>query len=59
MIAILTVVAATLGGGLAGFFIPFIIAQYYNNPALSFVPIFTVPIGLIVGFGIGLYIALK
>lgn len=53
--SLLIVVLFTFAGGIAGFFIPFIIAQFDGNPAWSFVTMITVPIGLVVGFVIGIY----
>ncbi|MBW7857719.1 MAG: hypothetical protein H3C43_05370 [Leptonema sp. (in: Bacteria)] len=53
--SLLIVVLFVFGGGIAGFFIPFIIAQFDGNPAWSFVPMITVPIGFVVGLVIGIY----
>ncbi|TGK87685.1 hypothetical protein EHQ24_00230 [Leptospira noumeaensis] len=42
-------------GGLIGFFGPFIIAQFDQNPAWSMITMITVPIGFHIGLVIGLF----
>ncbi len=59
MIGILIVLGMSVAGALLGFFIPFILAQFDQNPAWSFIPMLTVPIGIILGFIAGLVIALR
>lgn len=49
--SVLIVIGCIVGGALLGFFVPFTLAQFFpeSGPALSFVPMLTVPIGLVVG----------
>lgn len=59
LIVIVHVVVGALAGAALGFLLPFGIAQISpeNGPALSFVPIMTVPAGAILGVIIGVILA--
>lgn len=59
LIIIVHVVIGVLAGAALGFLLPFGIAQISpeNGPALSFVPILTVPAGAILGVIIGVIAA--
>lgn len=50
------VLASMFVSSILGLVIPFIIAQFDNNPAWSFVPFYTIPLGLLIGLIIGLVI---
>ncbi|HRP70758.1 MAG TPA: hypothetical protein PLY93_14630 [Turneriella sp.] len=55
--AVLIVLGGTLGGALLGFVIPFSLAQFMPSygPALSFVPMITVPLGFLLGLIGGIF----
>jgi hypothetical protein len=54
------ILGCIIGGGLLGFFGPFIVAQFLpENLAYSFVTFFTIPIGLVIGLVVGLVLVFK
>ncbi|MBP7281590.1 MAG: hypothetical protein KBA66_08445 [Leptospiraceae bacterium] len=57
--SIFVVVITILAFVLIAFFGPFIIAQYDQNPAWSFIPMITIPIGIILGLIVGIVIVYK
>lgn len=59
--SILILIGCVLGGGILGFIIPFVIAQFdpSQNPAWSFIPLYTVPIGFVLGLVLGLYFVFR
>ncbi|WCL47606.1 hypothetical protein [Leptospira sp. GIMC2001] len=59
--SVLILVGCILGCGVLGFLIPFIIALFdpTQNPAWSFIPMITVPIGFGIGFFLGIYLIFR
>ena len=54
-------VAGIIAGGALGFLIPFGMAQInpQDGPALSFLPMITIPVGAVLGAALGLYLAIR
>jgi len=54
------ILACLIGGGILGFFGPFVVSQFLpENPAFPFLIYFTVPFGLVVGLILGLVFAFR
>lgn len=45
--------------GLLGFIVPFVLSMFDGNPAWSFVPMLTIPLGVLVGLVIGIVLVFR
>lgn len=59
LISVFIIIISILIGAFIGFIIPFLIAQFDDNPAWGFIPMITIPIGVGIGPIIGIIIIIR